>query len=208
MVRIRVLFLEPGNLIHPSELDDGITEYCIKEGRQIYGEDYADFSVYRINSAALADSLRIGHELSTGEMLSTPNDPCVEMLVPMVVVYFDLLEINSDWHSPGGGVGWTVDSIGIFETFHEDFDTLVKHAKTLLGNKNVHRDEYGTKVQFDVIYEYSDWTDYWGEWDSEHNLLGVVGQIEVVPFGAPKKPQIETVEDVFSDAGASASSSG
>jgi hypothetical protein len=190
MVRVRVLFLEPGNLIHPSELDDGITEFTVKEKRMIYGEDYADYNVYRINSAALAESINIIHDEQI-EVLSTPNDPCVEMLVPMIVVYFDIIQINSDWHGPGGGIGYTLESIGLWETFGDDFDTLVAHAKTLLGRPNAHADEYGTKVQFMAMYEWSSWTDYWGEWDCEHNLVGFfnLGDIQVKKFGVDPLPQ-------------------
>lgn len=199
MVRVRVLFLEPGDLIHPSELDDGMTEYCIKEGRQIYGEDYADLNVYRISPAALADSIHISSEIHC-ELVSTPNDPVVEMLVPMVVVYFDIITVNSDWHGPGGGVGWTVESIGLYETFHDDFDTLVAHAKTLLGRPNVCKDDYGTKVQFMAMYEYSDWRDYWGEWDCEHSLIGWfdAGSIEVRKFSEKPVEQPPPIEDVLS----------
>lgn len=198
MVRVRVLFLEPGDLIHPSELDDGITEHTVKANRMIYGEDYADFNVYKINSAALADSIQMGDELHC-EIVSSPNDPCMEMLVPMVVVYFDLLHLNSDWAGGyGGGVGYTVESIGIWETFGEDFDTVVKHARTLLGLKTAHKDEYGTKVQFMAMYDYSSWTDYWGEWDCEHTLLGFfgTGDVRVQKFDpGPLHPDVNDVLD-------------
>lgn len=189
MVRVRVLFLEPGNLIHPSELDDGITEHSVREQKSIYGEDYADFNVYKINSAALADSIHMGDQLHC-EIISTPNDPCVEMLVPMTVVYFDILGVNSDW-TGGLGVGDALENIGLWETFGQDYETLVAHAKTLLGHKNVHKDEWGTKVQFLAMYDYGAWTDYWGEWDCEHNLIGFfdVGDIPVKKFGQPPETQ-------------------
>jgi hypothetical protein len=198
MVRVRVLFLEPGNLLHPSELDDGITEYCIKEKRAIFGEDYADFNVYKINSAALADSIHMGDQLNC-EIISTPNDPCVEMLVPMVVVYFDIIAVNSDWVG-GGGLGWSVESIGLFETFSDDFDTLVAHAKTLVDYKTAHRDEWGLKVQFMAMYHWHSWTDYWGEWDCEHTLEGFfhVGDIPIRKFGeSPPVPASPPLADVL-----------
>jgi hypothetical protein len=194
MVRVRVLFLEPGNLIHPSELDDGITEYTVKEKRMIYGEDYADFNVYKINSAALADSIHMGSELMC-EIVSTPNDPCVEMLVPLAVVYFDILGINSDW-TGGLGVGDALENTGVFETFGEDFDVLVKHANTLRGLKNAHKDEWGEKVQFLAMYDYGSWTDYFGEWDCEHSLIGFFhpGDVRVRKFDpGPMHPDVNDV---------------
>jgi hypothetical protein len=197
MIRVRVLFLEPGDLIHPSELDDGITEYTIKEGRMVYGEDYADFNVYKINSAALADSICIGYEEEI-KVLSTPNDPCMEMLVPLTVVYFDIIEINSDWHSPGGGIGWSVESIGIWETFGDDYATLVAHAKTLLGRPTAHKDAEGTKVQFMVMYEWGSWTDYWGEWDCDHRLVGLIEDFTVRKFGQEKQEQPPPPDEVLS----------
>jgi hypothetical protein len=198
MVRVRVLFLEPGDLLHPSELDDGITEFSIKEKRAIYGEDYADFNVYKINSAALAESIHMGDQLNC-EIVSTPNDPCVEMLVPMVVLFIDILGVNADW-SGGGGLGWTVESIGIFETFCDDYDTLVEHAKKLRGRKCNCKDEWGEKVQFYAMYDYSSWRDYEGEWDCEHSLMGFfsVGDIPVRKFGdSPPVPASPPVEDVL-----------
>jgi hypothetical protein len=195
MIRVRVLFLEPGNLIHPSELDDGITEFTIKEKRMIYGEDYADLNVYKINSAAMAESIRMGDELHC-EIISTPNDPCVEMLVPMAVVFFDIMAVNSDWNGMGGGIGFTVESIGLWETFGDDYSTLVEHAKTLLGSKSVHRDEWGTKVQFMAAYEYSSSTDYWGEWDSKHALLGFfnLSDIKIRKFGPPRREHSDVLD--------------
>jgi hypothetical protein len=198
MVRIRVLFLEPGNLIHPSELDDGITEYTKQEKRMIYGEDYADFNVYKINSAALADSIHMGSELMC-EIVSTPNDPCVEMLVPMTVVYFDLLEMDSDWSSPGGGIGSTLENIGIWETFGDDYDTIVQYAKRLTspGNLRAHRDEWGTKVQFMAMYKYQSWTDYWGEWDCDHGLVGYFSNADVRVQKFHPGPMCPDVNDVI-----------
>jgi hypothetical protein len=197
MVRVRALFLEPGDLVHPSELDDGITEYCVKEKRQIYGEDYADFNVYKINSAALADSISQSDQIHS--LVSTPNDPCVEMLVPMVVLYFDILGINSDW-TGGLGVGDAVENIGIFQTFGGNFDVLVQHARSLLGAKNAHKDEWGTKVQFLAMYSYSAWTDYWGEWDCEHELMGFfhTSDVQVREFGQQKEHK--DVNDVIGEA--------
>ncbi len=194
MVRVRVLFLEPGNLIHPSELDDGITEYTKQEKRMIYGEDYADFNVYKINSAALADSIHMGSELMC-EIVSTPNDPCVEMLVPLTVVYFDLIEINYDWHG-GGCIGETVGNIGLWETFGDDYDTLVQYAKRLAQPGKAHRDEWGTKVQFMTMYKYQSWTDYFGEWDCDHGLEGyfVNGDVRVRKFHpGPMHPDVNDV---------------
>lgn len=187
MIRVRVLFLEPGNLIHPSELDDGIHEITVKEKRMVYGEDLAGYDAHKIHGPALADSIRFSHEEHC-ELISSPNDPCVEMLIPLTVVYFDLLEVNSDWHNPGGGVGWTVESIGLWETFGGDYEVLVAHAKTLFGKPTAHKDEWGTKVQFYAMYDYSSWTDYWGEWDCEHSLLGFfnVGDIRVRSFKPDK----------------------
>lgn len=202
MIRVRVLFLEPGDLIHPSELDGALTEHCIREKRDIYGEDYADFNVYRINSAALADSIQMGDQLHC-EIVSTPSDPCMEMLVPMAVVYFDLLEMNADWGGvAGGGVGDSLENCGVFETFGRDFETLVKHARTLTGLKTAHKDDWGTKVQFMTVYDYSSWTDYWGEWDCEHELVGYFhrGDINVRPFGQERPKSItEDIRDVLSD---------
>jgi hypothetical protein len=197
MVRIRVLFLEPGNLIHPSELDDGITEYTVKEKKMIYGEDYADFNVYKINSAALADSIQMGGHLNC-EIISTPNDPCVEMLVPLTVVYFDLLELDADWTGPGGGIGSTLENVGIWETFGDDYDTLVEYAKRLATPGKAHRDEWGTKVQFMAMYKYQSWTDYWGGWDCDHGLVGYFSNRDVRVTKFRPGPMHPDVNDVIS----------
>jgi hypothetical protein len=197
MVRVRVLFLEPGDLIHPSELDDGISEITVKEKRMIYGEDYADHNVYKINSAALADSIRMGDELNC-EIISTPNDPCVEMLVPLTVVYFDLLAINSDWHCPGGGLGDAVENTGLWETFGVDYATLVHYAQRLACPGKAHRDEWGLKVHFMAMYKYQSWTDYFGEWHCDHGLVGHFGtnDVRVQKFNpGPMHPDVNAVLD-------------
>lgn len=179
MVRVRVLFLKPGDRVHPSEFDEGINDFSMKADRSLWGEDLADMGVYKISSSDLADSLYISTDHFSG-MISSPNDPVVEMLVPTWIMYFDLLSFNSDW-AGDGFLDWNIESTSVWETFSAFVPTLLEHAKTL---KTSHEDGFGAKVQFLTMWECSTWQDYWGEWDCDHQLLGTFNErdIPVRPF--------------------------
>lgn len=196
LIRVRVLYLEPGNLVHLSEFDESINEFSVKEGRAMYGEDIADMNVYKICSSELAGGLRVANygpgQMEIGEMVSSPSDPVVEMLVPAWIMYFDLLALDSDW-AGSGGIGWTIESIGVWDTFHEHADILLEHAKTLREKKrptwnektSQRETEWGEKVQFLTMWEFNSWSDYWGEWDCDHDLLGLVTDFTVAKFAKP-----------------------
>jgi hypothetical protein len=122
------------------------------------------------------------------------------MLVPMVVVYFDLLEVNADWAGEGG-LGDTVENIGRWEAFGEWYDVLVAHARQLTGLKSAHKDEWGTKVQFMTMWLWNSWTDYFGEWDCDHDLLGwfTNGMVDIRKMGTPlvRKEFPDALKDIL-----------
>lgn len=207
MVRVRVLFLEPGDKIHPSWLDDAITDVMLadRNKRSIReGAEYEEDGYYKLCQEEFVDSLiHSRHDSNFGQ---SPNDPCVEMLKPMVAVYFDMLENNSDWESGQGQLGFSVESIGTYEVFHKHTAQFIEYARCFLNRKSAHKSVFGTKVQFMTMW--SCWTaqsDSTGEWDSGENLLGVFhhSEITVTPMKwalqmAQNWPKTPLKEDLFS----------
>ncbi len=183
MVRVRVLFLEPGDVAYASEIEAGISLPAAQCGKMMHAEDYQEDGFYKVSASHLGESLQHGEMVLGGTMASSPNDPVIEMILPLTVVYFDLLEVNADW-ADGGGVGYDIECVGLFDVFHEYVADFIEHARLRLDKPNVHRDEFGTKVQFLTMWSYWSSQDYWGEWDCGVDFVGVFdrGDIKTRPL--------------------------
>jgi hypothetical protein len=172
MVRVRVLFLEPGNKIHPSLLDNCLTDRMIEveDCRDWCPEDYEAEDYFTISKLDFADSINVSIH---GGMLSSPNDPVVEMLKPLTVLYFDLLENNADWETGNGAICCALENISLWDEFGKYAADFIAYARTLTSLKNVHKSDYGTKVQFLTMWRCWSDQDYFGEWDNGEYLIGV-----------------------------------
>lgn len=178
MVRVRVLFLEPGNCAYASELEAGISLPAAQSGSAMYAEDYYEAGFCKVSSGHLAESLQHGDQVMGGSMASSPNDPVVEMVLPLTVVYFDILEVNADW-ADGGGLGYDIECVGLFEVFHEHVADFIEYARHLTSQSNAHKDEFGQRVQFLTLWSYWTTRDYWGEYDSGADFVGVFDRRDI-----------------------------
>jgi hypothetical protein len=172
MVRVRVLFLEPGNKIHPSFLDNCLTSVMIEDNgrRSWWPEDYEAERYFALSKLDFIDSVGSGH---SDELLSSPNDPVVEMLKPLVVLYFDLLENNADWESGAGAIGYALENVTLWDEFGDHVEDFIAYARALSDRGSAHKSDYGTKVQFLTMWSCRSHQDYWGEWDIEEDFVGI-----------------------------------
>jgi hypothetical protein len=194
MVRVRVLFLEPGNKIHPSWLDNAITDVMLlsSKTRTIDGwGEYEEAGYFKLCKEEFTDGLL--HSRYDNERGQSPNDPCVEIVKPMVAVYFDLLENNSDWESGSGQIGEAIENLGLFDVFHEHVEKFIAYARQLIDRKSTHKSEYGTKVQFLTMWFCHSYQSFVGEWNSSEDLIGVFSQNNVKV--TPMREAIKSIEN-------------
>lgn len=184
MVRVRVLFLKEGDTCLQSDFDGALIE---EMGRDFYAEDAED-EYWRLDTTEMADALR--------SRLFNPTDPGVVILKPVTLVYFDLLNLNSDWHGQGG-IGESIENAGLWDTFHPHLADLVAHAQTLRDAAERNRKDYdapGVRVQFYTLWRY--WTTFHSspngdDWDCGHDLLGVWHPADITarPLNKPQPLQ-------------------
>jgi hypothetical protein len=173
IIRVRVLFLEPGNKIHPSALEDCITSVQLEEsGIDWVPEEYEAQGYLQLCKESLTDGLL--HSSPASEFSASPNDPVMEVTKPFAVVYFDLLENNADWESGSGQVGYALENTSIMDVFGDHAQQFIDYAKLLTDRKGTNKSEWGVKVQFLTMWSCWSNQDYWGEWNSGEELAGIV----------------------------------
>jgi hypothetical protein len=179
IVRIRVLFLEPGNKVHPSYLEDCITSTMIEDSSLDWvPETYEEQGYLAICKESLVDGLL--HAPPMRDFIgSSPNDPVMEVLKPFTVVYFDLLENNADWESGSGQIGYALENTSMADVFGDYVPQFIEYAKLLTGRSRASKTEWGTKVQFLTMWSCWNNQDYWGEWDSGEELDGIISHHEM-----------------------------
>lgn len=168
LVRVRVLFLEVGDKVHPSYLDNCITNVSLQDRNRLFdSSDYEADGYFKLSVTDFVDSVEL-HSYG-----ASPNDPVVEMLKPLVAVYFDPLECNADWDSGAGQIGWMVSETSLMDVFGDEAEKLIYYARALRQRAKSHKSEWGTRVQFLTMW--SCWTSksYFGEWDNGEDLLGI-----------------------------------
>jgi hypothetical protein len=178
MVRVRVLFLEPGNKIHPSLLDDCLTDCMLADdGRREWApEDYEEEGYLTLSKMDFADSIEQSHG---GSILTSPNDPVLEMLKPLTVLYFDLLENNADWESGTGAIGFALENVSLWDEFGGMVEDFIAYAKLLSTCPGAHKSEYGTKVQFLTMWSCWSDQDHNGEWDCGEDFVGIFQHADI-----------------------------
>lgn len=184
LVRVRVLFLEPGNFACQSQLDTGLHSVSVEEGKEL---DYGDLELCgycELDKDALGDALKANVQIA----LYSPNDPQVLILKPLIIVEIDPLGMSADW-AEEGAVAYERAMVGAWDLFKPDLKDFIEYATFLKDKRpkkrNVHRDEWGIKVFFHAQYQFKSWQcQHTGEWDSATECLGVVdiGMLEPVGF--------------------------
>ncbi len=156
LVRVRVLFLEPGNKVSPehveSGLDDELNQWTVEALKK---EGYARAQDLPPPSP---------HDLITSDCDS------VVMLKPLTFIYFDTLGCGADWeHS------WMDEAVSCSsyaDIFGDIVPDLITYAK-LLARRTT--SEWGTKVNFLTVWScWSHYNAYDGDWDSGEEFAGIL----------------------------------
>lgn len=175
IVVVRVLFLEPGDKVSVSDIDNGI---CQIKGDYYVGEDMFQHGFIKLDQNELADTVNLDDRQIS--LLGSPNDPVCEVLQPFHVIYLDLHGMSSGWEN--GPLAWEVESTSLVDVFSEYFDAFTAHANAIRHTFKPDPHGHGTKVHFHTAWRWNGTYDYWGEFDSDWELLGTfhVGAIETL----------------------------
>ena len=123
VVVVRVLFLEPGNKVSVSDVDNGI---CQIGGDYYTGEDMFEHGFIKVDQMELASTISLEGQLA---VLGNPSDPVCEVLKPFHILYFDLHGMARGWEP--GPLAWEVESTSVLDVFSEHFDALTHHANAI-----------------------------------------------------------------------------
>ena len=177
VVVVRVLFLEPGNKVSVSDVDNGI---CQISGDYYTGEDLFEHGFIKVDQMELASTISLEGQLA---VLGNPSDPVCEVLKPFHILYFDLHGMARGWEP--GPLAWEVESTSVMDVFSEHFDALTHHANAIRHTFKSDPHGYGVKVHFHTVWNWTGRTDYWGEFDSEWEFLGTFNLGEISTLAKP-----------------------
>lgn len=179
VVVVRVLFLEPGNKVSVSDVDNGV---CRIEDDYYFGEDLFQHGYIKVDQMALADTIHLDGNTHLS-VLGSPSDPVCEVLKPFHVIYFDIHGMARDWEN--GPLSWEVENTSLVDVFGDYFEDFTAHANAIRHTFEEDAHGYGTKVHFHTAWSWSGETDYWGEFSSSWELLGTFHLGEVATLAKP-----------------------
>jgi hypothetical protein len=179
VVVVRVLFLEPGDKVNVTDVDSGV---CRIEGDYYTGEDMFEHGFIKVDQMELASTISLEGSNRLA-ILGNPCDPVCEVLKPFHVLYFDLHGISRGWEN--GPLTWEVESTSLVDVFGDHFDDFTMHANAIRHTFKPDPHGYGVKVHFHTVWNWTGHTDYWGEFDSDWELLGTFHLGEISTLAKP-----------------------